>query len=58
MKMELTPEIMQIFESSGDRIIGVELTYRNGGKVKGTIRKLKLSPLQLNFEDGSENVFP
>ncbi|MCP4311372.1 MAG: hypothetical protein GY790_08930 [Bacteroidetes bacterium] len=49
---------MQIFESSGDRIIGVELTYRNGGKVKGTIRKLKLSPLQLNFEDGSENVFP
>jgi len=45
--MELSPEILQIFEADSERIERLELTYKNGGRVLGTIRKLKLSPLRI-----------
>ena len=45
--MELTPEIEKIFASDSERISLLELTYKNGGMVIGTIRKLRLSPLRL-----------
>jgi hypothetical protein len=45
--MELTPEIEKIFTTEQDRIVEIELTYKNGGKVLGTIRKVRLSPLRL-----------
>lgn len=45
--MELTPEIEQLFASDSERISLLELTYKNGGMVIGTIRRLRLSPLRL-----------
>ena len=45
--MELTPEIEEIFASRAGQITRIELTYKNGGKVIGTIKKLRLSPLRL-----------
>ena len=45
--MELTPEIEKIFASDSERISLLELTYKNGGMVIGSIRKLRLSPLRL-----------
>lgn len=45
--MEISTEIERIFAEQADAISSVELTYRNGGKVIGTIRKLRLSPLRL-----------
>jgi hypothetical protein len=45
--MLLTTEIEQIFASRAETISGIELTYRNGGKVIGTIRKLRLDPLRI-----------
>ncbi|MDX2430037.1 MAG: hypothetical protein QNK35_03825 [Bacteroides sp.] len=45
--MEMTPEIEEIFASRAEEITSLELTYKNGGKVIGTIRKRRLSPLRL-----------
>jgi len=45
--MEITAEIESIFSEQADSISRVELTYRNGGKVIGTIRKIRQSPLRL-----------
>ncbi len=45
--MELTPEIEQLFASGAESITAIELTYQNGGKVIGTIRKIRLSPLRI-----------
>jgi len=45
--MELTPEIEEIFKASLEQITELELTYKNGGKVLGTIRKVRHSPLRL-----------
>jgi hypothetical protein len=45
--MEITQEIEQIFATRAETITGIEITYRNGGKVIGTIRKLRLAPLRM-----------
>jgi hypothetical protein len=44
--MNITPEITELLDS-GDRIRTIELTYKNGGKVLGTIRKFRRSPLKV-----------
>ena len=44
--MEITAEITEIF-ADPDRIAELELTYKNGGKVAGTLRKVKITPLRL-----------
>ncbi len=44
--MEITAEIEQFFADPG-RIAEVELTYQNGGRVLGTIRRVKLAPLRV-----------
>jgi hypothetical protein len=46
--MELTPEIEEIFKTAQEQIASIELTYKNGGKVLGTIRKVRLSPQRLS----------
>lgn len=48
--MEITQEIAQIFTSQAETISGVELTYQNGGKVIGTIRKIRLAPLRISIQ--------
>ncbi len=45
--MELTPELEEIFASRSEQLSRIELTYKNGGKVIGTIKKLRHSPLRL-----------
>ncbi len=45
--MELTPQIEKIFQAEKERISLLELTYQNGGRVIGTIKKLRLSPLRI-----------
>ncbi len=45
--MELTPEIEEIFKTAKEQITEIELTYKNGGKVLGILRKVRLSPLRL-----------
>ena len=45
--MEITPELANLFGSEPDKIESVEITYQNGGKVIGTIMKLRLSPLRI-----------
>jgi hypothetical protein len=44
--MNITEEIVELLDS-GDRVASVELTYKNGGKVLGTIRKMRRSPLKV-----------
>ena len=45
--MEVTPEIEKIFASGAEGITQLELTYKNGGMVIGTIRRLRLLPLRI-----------
>ena len=45
--MEITPEIANLLESEPDRLEGVEITYKNGGKVVGTLKKVRLRPLKV-----------
>lgn len=45
--MEITEEIEGLFESQAETISSIEITYRNGGKVIGTIRKIRLAPLRI-----------
>ncbi len=45
--MEITREVESLFAAEAESIIAIELTYQNGGKVIGTIRKLRLSPLRV-----------
>jgi hypothetical protein len=44
--MILSPEIDLLF-SDPDRISELEITYQNGGKVNGSIRKVKYKPLRV-----------
>ncbi len=44
--MEISPEITEIF-ADPDRIVALECTYKNGGKVAGTLRKVKQAPLRV-----------
>lgn len=44
--MILSSDVESIF-SDPDRILEIELTYQNGGKVIGTIRKVKYKPLRI-----------
>ena len=48
--MEVTQEIESIFTNQAETISGIELIYRNGGKVIGTIRKLRLAPLRITIQ--------
>ena len=45
--MEITPEIEAILLSQAKDIKEIELTYKNDGKVRGTIRKIRKSPLRM-----------
>jgi hypothetical protein len=42
--MEITSEILEAFSAGKTGIREVRLTYKNGGKVLGIVRKLKLRP--------------
>ena len=44
--MILSPDIEAIF-SAPDRIAELTCTYQNGGKVRGSIRKVKNKPLRV-----------
>jgi len=44
--MILSPEIDLLF-ADPDRISQLEITYQNGGKVIGSIRKVKYKPLRV-----------
>jgi len=45
--MKVTPEVIGAFTPGTQKIRSVRLTYRNGGEVNGTLRKLRLSPLRV-----------
>ncbi len=47
--MKITEELEQVIKSDFEAIEKFELTYKNGGKVLGTARKIKHSPLRLNI---------
>ena len=45
--MEITPELAILFGSELDQVESVEITYQNGGKVIGTIKKVRQKPLKV-----------
>ena len=45
--MEITPEIASLFGSEADQLERVEITYQNGGKVIGTVKRARLRPLRV-----------
>ncbi len=45
--MEITPELVSLFGSELDKIESVEITYQNGGKVIGTVKKARQKPLKV-----------
>jgi len=45
--MEITPELAILFGSELDEVESVEITYKNGGKVIGTIKKVRQKPLKV-----------
>ena len=45
--MDFTPEILRLFKADPPVISKIELVYPNGGRVKGSIKKLRHSPLRL-----------
>ncbi len=45
--MEITPELANLFGSEPDKIESVEITYQNGGKVIGTVKKVRQKPLKV-----------
>jgi hypothetical protein len=47
--MKITEELEQIIKSDFEAIEKFELTYKNGGKVVGTTKKIKYSPLRLSI---------
>ena len=42
--MEITPELAIFFGSELDQVESVEITYQNGGKVIGTVKKVRQKP--------------
>ena len=45
--MEITPEIAILFGSELDQVENVEITYQNGGKVIGTVKRVRQKPLKV-----------
>ena len=45
--MEISSELANLFGSELDKVELVELTYQNGGKVIGTIKKVRQKPLKV-----------
>ncbi len=45
--MEITPELVSLFGSELEKIESVEITYQNGGKVIGTVKKARQKPLKV-----------
>ncbi len=45
--MEITPELAKLFGSELDQVESVEITYQNGGKVIGTVKKVRQKPLKV-----------
>ena len=45
--MEITPELSMLFGSELDQVESVEITYQNGGKVIGTVKKVRQNPLKV-----------
>ncbi len=45
--MEITPELAELFGSELDKVESVEFTYQNGGKVIGTVKKVRQKPLKV-----------
>ncbi len=52
--MILTAELENIFREESESIQAIEITYLNGGKVRGTIKSLKTDPLDLVLRKMSE----
>jgi hypothetical protein len=45
--MEITPELANLFGSELNKVESVEITYQNGGKVIGTVKKVRKKPLKV-----------
>lgn len=45
--MEITPELAILLGSELDQVESVEITYQNGGKVIGTVKKVRQRPLKV-----------
>ena len=45
--MEITPEIAILFGSELDQVESVEITYQNGGKVTGRVKRVRRIPLKV-----------
>jgi len=45
--VEITPELAILFGSEPDQVESVEITYQNGGKVIGTVKKVRRKPLKV-----------
>jgi hypothetical protein len=45
--MEITPELANLFGSELNKVESVEITYQNGGKVIGTIKRVRQKPLKV-----------
>ena len=45
--MEITHELVSLFGSGLDKIESVKITYQNGGKVIGTVKKARQKPLKV-----------
>ena len=45
--MEITPELAILFGPELDQVDSVEITYQNGGKVIGTVKKVRQKPLKV-----------
>ena len=45
--MEITPELASLFGPELDQVECVEITYQNGGKVIGTVKKVRQKPLKV-----------
>ena len=45
--MEITPEIAILFGSELDKVASMEITYQNGGKVIGRVKRVRRIPLKV-----------
>jgi hypothetical protein len=45
--MEITPEIASLFGPELDQVESVEIIYQNGGKVMGTVKRVRQKPLKV-----------
>lgn len=45
--MEVSSVLEKIFKRDSENIMSLEVTYLNGGKVIGSVKKFRFSPLQI-----------